>query len=156
MAIIVRCACGEGFDVPDSAAGKLYPCPHCGQKLDIPSAPPVALNSQKYVGPGGAWNPDDGVPTGDAFAKLPLCPRCQGSGTCPTCGGKGADYHGAALGGGVRSFFAYLFLGLRGGVWGWRRFVALDNATISTARCANCNDNGKCYHCRGYGRLLGA
>lgn len=152
MAIIVACSCGERFDVPDSAAGKLYPCPHCGQKLDIPTAPVFSLSSQKYLGPGTAWNPDDGVPHGEAFEKLPVCGKCGGNGRCPICRGSGANWHSAAWWDSCKTLLAYWWFGLFSKA-GWDRITGLDNHA-STARCASCNDNGKCYSCRGYGRVF--
>src|SRR5271166_2308815 len=111
MAIIIACSCGERFDVPDSAAGKQHPCPGCGQRLDIPSTPVFSLSSQKYLGPGTGWNPDDGVPGGEAFEKLPLCQKCGGTGICPTCAGKSADYHSAATWNGLKTLLAYWWFG---------------------------------------------
>jgi hypothetical protein len=154
MAIIIACSCGERFDVPDSAAGKQHPCPGCGQRLDIPSAPVFSLASQKYLGPGTGWNPDDGVPTGEAFAKLPLCRKCSGSGVCPLCGGKSAGYYAASWWNTIKKGLEIWFFGIYGHL-GWERITGLENR-VSTARCYDCNGNGKCYTCRGYGRMLGA
>jgi hypothetical protein len=154
MAIIVACSCGERFDVPDSAAGKQQSCPSCGQRLDIPSTPVFSLSSQKYLGPGAGWNPDDGVPTGEAFDKLPPCKKCGGSGRCPICAGKSTDYHAAAWWEGFKTAVSIWFFGLFGRM-GWERITGQDNR-ISTARCVNCNGNGKCYYCHGYGKVIGA
>lgn len=153
MAIIVACSCGERFDVPDSAAGKQHPCPACGQKLDIPTAPVFSLSSQKYLGPGTGWNPDDGVPSGNAFEKLPLCQKCGGSGRCSLCQGASANWHAAWGWDSFKALLMYWWFGLFGkGIW--ERVTGLDNHA-ATARCYDCNGNGKCYHCRGYGRNLG-
>lgn len=154
MAIIIACSCGERFDVPDSAAGKQHRCPACGQQLDIPSAPVFSLSSQKYLGPGTGWNPDDGVPTGEAFERLPLCAKCSGSGRCSTCQGKSADYYTASCWNAIKEGVGVWIFGIRGYL-GWERLTGLENR-VSTARCYNCNGNGKCYHCHGYGRNLSA
>jgi hypothetical protein len=153
MAIIIACSCGERFDVPDSQAGKQHPCPACGQRLDIPSTPVFSLSSQKYLGPGTDWNPDDGVPTGEAFEKLPLCEKCHGSGVCPLCGGQSAHYDAWAWWEEIKKGLEVLFLAAHSQYA--QRVTSLENQ-ISTARCYDCNGNGKCYTCRGYGRMLGA
>lgn len=152
MAIIVRCSCGEGFDVPDSRAGQLVPCPECGQPMDIPSHPPVSLSMQGYVGPGAGWNPDQGVPTGDAFDKLPLCPDCRGSGTCPLCRGKSRSQYEKTDWSGLIVYFVFGFWAWATGAW--RLAFGIDEHAAIKG-CYSCNSNGKCYKCKGYGRLLG-
>ncbi|MBY0522001.1 MAG: hypothetical protein K2R98_01295 [Gemmataceae bacterium] len=152
MATIVRCSCGEGFDVHDSRAGQQVPCPACGPKLDIPSHPAVSLSSANYVGPGAGWNPSQGVPTGDDFEKLPLCPNCRGSGVCSACKGAGARDYERWNWHAIATFLLFGFW-----AWaakGWQQMIGLQEHA-SSGRCVGCNGNGKCYKCTGYGRLLG-
>ena len=143
MAVILTCACGERFDVPAREARKQVPCPACGKAVDVPQEGVVGLSSSKYLAAAQARQEEE-------FQKLPECPRCDGSGRCQECGGaKGPQSDGAA----GRFFLSALLSLITDALLGVWVIVRKGEWAAGPSYCSGCNGNGRCYTCKGAGRV---
>ena len=128
MPIAVTCFCGTSFAVPEQKAETRQPCPACGRMVDVPGRPPGLTEEEK--------------------SSLPVCPDCQGDGKCRHCGGLRGRARPERGSGSLLWSAVWPFLNF------WLTlYWMLAPQDVSSKHCTGCNGNGRCFKCRGFGRL---
>jgi len=146
MAIELTCACGEAFAVADDQRGQQVSCPRCGSVLTVSGRPRLALETDKFL------------PRRTLAEDLEDCRRCEGSGRCYQCAGKG------------------MIARTKGLFWTWLTYLwntdSDEDSTDPYARqrpydpsdldspwnchdkpCTLCGQSGRCPYCSGSGQV---